>query len=264
MDNMTSWLIFSAALAGLAMALAIRGPRRRADLVGAGANADRTRFAGVRRLLDGRPGAPPLRLRGVAGFVIMVALIMVGLVRVPGLGWLIMVVACLAGLGVVVATGWVETGSYRRRRRRLIMDLPQALSLLGAAVGAGLPLRGAVREVAAASGGPVAEDLRRVLAQIDLGRPEEEAWRELRLDPVWAPAAVDLARSVESGTRLTEGLRRHAELARQRRRAAIEIVARGVGVRSVLPLMACFVPAFILIGIVPTVASALLKVFGTP
>ncbi|MFC7623245.1 type II secretion system F family protein [Microlunatus sp. GCM10028923] len=259
----TTWLIASAGLAGLTLALAMRGPRRRAELLGEDTEGDRDRLAGLRRWLDGRPGAPALRLRMAAGFMIMIAVIMVGLVRLPELGLMIMLPAGGAGLGAVVATGWVETGAYRRRRQQLIMDLPQVLALLGAAVGAGLPLRGAVREVAAASVGPVAEDLHRVIAQIDLGRPEEEAWRELRRDPVWAPAAVDLARSVESGTRLAEALRRHAELARQRRRAAIEIVARAVGVRSVLPLMACFVPAFILIGIVPTVASALLKVFGT-
>ncbi|GAB3752357.1 type II secretion system F family protein [Microlunatus parietis] len=260
----TTWLIASAGLAGLAVALVLHGPRRRAELLGDDQAHDRDRLAALRRLLGGRPGAASLRLRILAGFVIMAAVIMIGLVRLPELGLLIMLPACGTGLGVVVATGWVETGSYRRRRRQLIMDLPQTLALLGAAVGAGLPLRGAVREVAAASGGPIADDLRRVLAQIELGRPEEEAWRDLRRDPVWAPVAVDLARSVESGTRLAEGLRRHAEFARQRRRAAIEIVARAVGVRSVLPLMACFVPAFILIGIVPTVASALLKVFGPP
>lgn len=260
----TTWMIASAGLAGLAAALLLHGPRRRAERLGDEAAHDRQHLAGLRRLLEGRPGAPALRLRILAGVVIMVALIMIGLVRLPELGLLIMPAACAAGLAVIIVTGWVEAGAYRRRRQQLIMDLPQTLSLLGAAVAAGLPLRSAVREVAAASGGPVAEDLRRVLAQIDLGRPEEEAWRELRRDPVWAPVAVDLARSVESGTRLADGLRRHAEFARRRRRAAIEIVARAVGVRSVLPLMACFVPAFILIGIVPTVASALLKVFGTP
>ena len=35
-----------------------------------------------------------------------------------------------------------------------------------------------------------------------------------------------------------------------------------VGVRSVLPLMTCFLPAFLLLGVVPTVASAVLHAFG--
>ena len=48
----------------------------------------------------------------------------------------------------------------------------------------------------------------------------------------------------------------HADEARAERTAAVEIAARQVGVRSVLPLMLCFIPAFLLLGIVPTVVSA--------
>lgn len=263
-------MILSAGLAALAVALAVRTPRERLAAIGgdhprdgAGGQVDGVdRFPRLRRALDGRVGSLSLRLRAVVGAAVALSVIMIGLAQAPALGLLIMVPAGAVGIGTVLVTGWVETGASRRRRHRLIMDLPQALSLLGAAVGAGLPLRTATRHVAAGYAGPVAEDLQRVLAEIELGRPEGAAWRDLRRDPVWAPIAVDLARSVESGTRLAESLRRHADLARRRRQAAIEIVARGVGVRSVLPLMACFVPAFILIGIVPTVASALLKVFG--
>jgi hypothetical protein len=34
-----------------------------------------------------------------------------------------------------------------------------------------------------------------------------------------------------------------------------------VGVRSVLPLMICFLPAFLLLGVLPSVVSAILKAF---
>ena len=66
-----------------------------------------------------------------------------------------------------------------------------------------------------------------------------------------------LGRSVESGTLLVTTLRHHAVQARERRQASLQVVARSVGVRSVLPLMTCFIPAFLLLGVVPTVASAL-------
>jgi pilus assembly protein TadC len=256
------WTIMSASLAGLAVCLAVRAPRERLAAIDHDHDGQRARLPRLQRALAGRSGAPSLRLRGIVGAGIGLAVIMVGQSQASELGLVLLIPAAAVGLGVVVLTGWVETGASRRRRHLLIMELPQALSLLGSAVGAGLPLRTATRQVADGYSGPVADDLDRVLAEIDLGRPEGEAWRDLRQDPIWAPIAVDLARSVESGTRLAEGLRRHADLARRRRQAAIEIVARGVGVRSVLPLMACFVPAFILIGIVPTVASALLKAFG--
>jgi pilus assembly protein TadC len=107
--------------------------------------------------------------------------------------------------------------------------------------------------------GPVAEDLGRVNALTALGVGDAEAWRALASHPQLGAAAADLARSVESGTLLVEGLRQHAVSARRQRRAALEVAARGVGVRSVLPLMCCFIPAFVLLGVVPSVASALAR-----
>ena len=82
------------------------------------------------------------------------------------------------------------------------------------------------------------------------------AWRALRDHPTLGPAAVDFARSVESGTMLAETLLHHARSARLARRSDIEASAKAVGVRCVLPLMLCFLPAFLLLGVIPTVVSA--------
>jgi pilus assembly protein TadC len=57
---------------------------------------------------------------------------------------------------------------------------------------------------------------------------------------------------------LAETLFSHAESARVARQAAIEASAKAVGVRCVLPLVLCFLPAFLLLGIIPTVVSAFL------
>ena len=105
--------------------------------------------------------------------------------------------------------------------------------------------------------GPVADDLGRALALADLGVAESEAWSTLARHPQLGSAASDLSRCVESGTLMVEALSRHSAAARDARRAALVVRARSVGVRSVLPLMTCFIPAFLLLGVVPTVASAL-------
>jgi pilus assembly protein TadC len=96
---------------------------------------------------------------------------------------------------------------------------------------------------------------------VELGAPDIDAWRSLRGHPQLGPAAIDLARSVESGTMLVETLNHHARAARADRRAALQIRARAVGVRSVLPLMICFLPAFLLLGVLPSVVSAILNAF---
>ena len=44
--------------------------------------------------------------------------------------------------------------------------------------------------------------------------------------------------------------------------AAAQARARRAGVSSVMPLMVCFLPAFLLIGVVPIIAGAALHLFG--
>ena len=137
------------------------------------------------------------------------------------------------------------------------MDIPHALELLASCLGAGLPLTSATAAVVSVYTGPVREDLSTVLRLIDLGVSEADAWRTLRGHPELGSVAVDLARSAQWGTTLVDTLNHHARAARQRRQAALQVAARSVGVRSVLPLMTCFLPAFLLIGIVPAVVSAI-------
>ena len=99
-------------------------------------------------------------------------------------------------------------------------------------------------------------------AHLALGRAGPLAWEELRADQSWARVAADVARAERSGTSLAAVLRVHAEDARQEARDAATKKARTVGVRSVIPLMACFLPAFVLVGVVPIVGSLLGNLFG--
>ena len=173
--------------------------------------------------------------------------------------------ALLAGaLGVAgyVVAARIVTPAERRRRRRRRGDLPGVLELMASSLRAGLPVRGAAAAVAAATAGPLAEDIDQVLAQIAIGDAESRAWLRLADDPVWGPVARDLARSVESGTALVELLLSHARRARREHHAAVIASARTVGVRSVLPLMACYLPAFLLVGIVPVVAGTIPTLLG--
>lgn len=248
--------VLAAALAGLATAGLVRSPAaefRRAD--------PRTRRWLTGRLrvdwLAGRANGLPLKRRLLLG-VGAAAGLLVAADAVAGarlsLTWPLLVPIALA---VAYVLGRAEMGRVRRRQRQLILDTPAALELLAAALAAGLPARRAAAEVVALLDGPVAEDLGSVLAAIDLGAGDAAAWRALSQHPQLGGAAVDLARSVESGTMLVEALLHHANDARRDRRAALEVSARAVGVRSVLPLMTCFLPAFLLLGIVPTLVSAI-------
>ncbi len=213
-------------------------------------------------LISPRPGAPPPSHRYALALIAAVAVALGRQLMFPAsgsTGWLL---AVPVGVATVIMVGRTESAATRRRRLRMTVELPQILELLAAAMQAGLPLRRAIGAVIAVTDGPLADDLSGVLAAIDLGRPEGRAWRDLSAHPVLGHVAVDLARSVDSGTMVAATLRRHARLARRDRHGALEARARTVGVKSVPPLMLCFVPAFLAVCVVPIMVTAIGRAIG--
>lgn len=182
------------------------------------------------------------------------------LVSVP-FPWSLPVAAALA-LACHVLLARMEPGSVRRRRERLLMQQPEVLDLLSASLEAGAPLRGAVRQIAEIAPEPSAQMLREVDAHVGVGFSETQAWQNLRGDAVWAEVARDLARAAMTGEAVTEILRARAEAARRARHNQLAAKARTVGVKSVGPMMVCFLPAFILVGVVPIIAGTVSRFLG--
>lgn len=247
----TPWAPATALLAGLAVLLAWPAP---VDTRVSGP-ADRSLPAWLR----GRPDAAPLRRRLLYGAVLGAAASAV-LLRV---GTPLALASGLAvAAGGAIGLGWLEPSATRVARRRRIADTPQTLDLLASCLGAGLAVRSALRAVVEVIDGPIGDDLGQVLRLTELGHDDVSAWRTLARHEQLGPAALDVARSVDTGSLLVESLLVHAEAARQERHGQVEAAARRVGVRSVLPLMLCFIPAFLLLGVVPTVASSLMNAFA--
>lgn len=248
--------LLSAGLAGLAVFLVLRDPAGELRRLTRSRSKLAEVVAPLVRLIQGRADAPPLLRRVLLSLACALGL---GLAGAGIDGWLGRVIwfalPVVAATGVLVL-GWIEPRSARRRRQQLIMEVPQALELMAACLGAGLPARTACAAVVRTFEGAVANDLGQVLALQQLGVPDVAAWHTLHDHPQLGVAAADLARSVESGTSMVEGLRHHAAAAREARRSVLQVRARTVGVRSVLPLMMCFIPSFLLLGIVPAVVSA--------
>ena len=125
--------------------------------------------APLRRLIEGRADAPPLLRRVLLSMACALALGLAGSGVDGRLGRVIwFAVPVVAAIGVLVL-GWVEPQSARRRRRQLIMEVPQALELMAACLGAGVPARTACAAVVRTFDGPVADDLGQVMALLQLG-----------------------------------------------------------------------------------------------
>lgn len=207
--------------------------------------------------VGGRPDAIALPVRAGIGAAL-------GLVVWLLLGWpawsLPMVIAGV-GVPAAVGLGLLEPAATRRRSHRLIVDLPHACELLAACLDAGLALRVAAGTVGEAVGGPVGDEFARVTRQIDLGVPDEEAWAGLT-DPALRRLGRDLGRAAGAGLVASEPLRAIAADATRRADGVRQEAAKRVGVTSVVPLMVCFLPAFMLLGIVPIVGGYVVSVLG--
>ncbi|WP_435824084.1 type II secretion system F family protein [Actinoplanes missouriensis] len=166
-------------------------------------------------------------------------------------------------LGVIAAIGADralrrrEPPGVRRERQRALADLPLGADLLAAALRAGAPADRAAAAVADALGGPLGTRLDRVGRSLRLGAGPAEAWAHLGDVPGAERLVAAAIRSSASGGALAGALERLAGDLRSDRTVAAEAAAQRAGVLIVLPLGLCFLPAFLLAGLVPVVIAVL-------
>ncbi|WBQ04912.1 type II secretion system F family protein [Kribbella sp. CA-293567] len=165
--------------------------------------------------------------------------------------------AALVFLATPAVLSRLEPAATRRRTAQLVADLPLAVDLLAACLRAGRPPQASIAVVAQSLGGPLADLLAEVERRLSLGADPIDAWSCLLKEPACATFARATQRALRSGAPLAGILEHQANDTRQARRWTAEEHARAVESRSVVPLGLCFLPAFVLLGIVPTIASSL-------
>lgn len=175
---------------------------------------------------------------------------------VPGLG-----VAAFLAVLALPAVGWVAGRRAAARRLAARSEAaPAVLDLLGAALLAGLNPHKAVLRVAERAPETLHEDLGLAAAVLRLGGTPAAALRAAAdrsgLDELRAAAAA-LEAAERWGAPPAEALAARAEALRSRTRLHAEAEAGRTAVRLVFPLVLCFLPAFVLLVVVPTVAGAL-------
>lgn len=149
---------------------------------------------------------------------------------------------------------WAEkTGLSRRDRLLATGQLPVVADLLASALRAGATPELAAFVVGAAVEGPVGLRLVRVSRALRLGIRPEEAWQRLSDIPDAQRLVRVAVRSAESGIMLARSMERLGDDLRSTRVASARAAAGRAGVLSVLPLGLCFLPAFLLTGVVPVV-----------
>jgi Flp pilus assembly protein TadB len=160
----------------------------------------------------------------------------------------------------VAAERWLrrrEPAHRRAERLAAAADLPLGADLLAAALRAGAPVDRAVAAVAEALGGPLGERLQRTARSLRLGAEPAEAWGHLAEIKGTDRLIAGAVRSSASGGALAGALGRLATDLRADRAVTAEAAAQRAGVLVVLPLGLCFLPAFLLAGLVPVLIAVL-------
>jgi len=172
----------------------------------------------------------------------------------------------LLPVALAAALAWPAMARIARRRaaaRRLAIRrdaAPAVLDLLGAALLAGLNPHKAVLRVAERAPDVLHEDLGMAAAVLRLGGTPAAALRAAAdrsgLDELRAAASA-LEVAERWGAPPAEALAARAEALRSRARLHAEAEAGRAAVRLAFPLVLCFLPAFVLLTVVPTVAGSL-------
>ncbi|MFD3685791.1 type II secretion system F family protein [Nocardiopsis sp. NPDC058631] len=172
-------------------------------------------------------------------------------------------------VGGVVAVGGCAALGVRARRAGhraeqlpVTSELPVVIGLLSSGIRAGATLPVCLTAVSRAARGRLGEELGAVADQLRLGADTASAWRRPALPAPLAAVGRDLARAADTGAPVADLVDRHvADLRRALSTRATARVER-LGVLVVAPLGLCFLPAFVLIGIVPMAAELLSRALG--
>jgi tight adherence protein C len=196
---------------------------------------------------------------------------------VAGLAALLAAPAAPGHLSLLVAIGMPLAGFFvpdalaerraRLRRRRLVAALPDALDLLAVGATSGRSPASGFAEIARSGVGPLADELRMTVAELECGRPLAEALQLLRNRVPGnevATLCAAIERSRRYGSPLADQLRRQSSALRRDQRRLVEEHAARAAPKIQLVVALVLVPSVLLMITAALIANAdvLLAGFG--
>jgi len=236
---------------GRSAAAGLRGPWARAALLLD--LPERLRRSG----LEARLPLPALLLGKLAGFCLGSILALAAAPAAPG-RLAIAVALGLPAAGFFVPDALLEREA-RRRRRRLVAALPDALDLLAVSVASGRGPADGLAQLARAGEGPLAEEMRVAVAELSCGSSLSAALAALRArvpGSELATLVASIERSRRFGSPLADQLRRQASALRREGRRAVEERAARAAPKIQLVVALVLVPSVMLMIAAGLIANA--------
>jgi tight adherence protein C len=207
--------------------------------------------------LEARLPLPALLLGKAAGFCFGAILALGAAPAAPG------------RIGIAVALGLPAAGFFvpdallereaRRRSRRLVAALPDALDLLAVSVASGRGPADGLAQLARAGEGPLAEEMRIAVAELSCGSSLSAALSALRArvpGSELATLVASIERSRRFGSPLADQLRRQATALRRDSRRAVEERAARAAPKIQLVVALVLVPSVMLMIAAGLIANA--------
>jgi pilus assembly protein TadC len=233
---------------------------RAPDLIEGVGRTRPVRFAIAAERLEASIAAARVRLDGarIGGAAALLATLLVA--SAIAVGGAAIVLAAVLGPLALRTPAFVVGRAARQRRRAIDRDVPLLLDVLSLASFAGLPPPAALRRAVSVVDGPLADEVRAALEDVELGA----RWRDRLLELAEEVPVPDLARTVavlvrtESiGAPTAEPIAILADEVRAARRNDASERARKAPVQMLFPLVFLVLPAFLLLTVVPVLVATL-------
>ena len=171
-----------------------------------------------------------------------------------------------SGCGVAAPIMWLR-GRITRRMLRIARALPDTFDLVVVSVEAGLGLEAAIARVAENTAGPLADELRRVLGDMNLGMGRRRALQALAAR-VRLPAVRTLVSAIlqadQTGMGIGTVLRAQGEHLRMQRRQHAEERAMKAPLKMLFPLVFFIFPSLFVVLLGPAMLSLMQTLGGGP
>lgn len=173
-------------------------------------------------------------------------------------------------LGITFIIGWKFPdmqldAKARNRMNAMEKTFPDVLDMLTVSVEAGLGFDGALAKVVEKSKGPVADEFRRVLHEVKMGKTRREALRDFAersgVDDIQTFAGA-IIQSDQLGLNIGKTLKNQAEQMRRKRRQRVEEKAMKVPVKMLIPMVLFIFPTIFIVLLGPALIMIMQNLVG--
>jgi tight adherence protein C len=161
----------------------------------------------------------------------------------------------IGGFGFLGPEIWLSR-RIKARQHAILLATPDTLDLLTISVRAGLSFDGALAKVVEKTNGPLADEFRRALAEIRVGKTRRDALRDITARtevPALSNFIGAIVQAEQLGVSISKVLQVQSEQLRIERRQRAEELAAKAPIKMLFPLVGCIFPSMFIVILGPAI-----------